>query len=262
MITKLMPRRIPDYPDAFVGWVRNLIIKNLECKYSTKILSKKNENKELVLWETNNNFSLNKIKILKKFERNIIKISKFNKSIIIGLILSDGYIEKRKGWNPRIIFEQSIKNFEYIWYIFNKFNHFNSTYPKLRLIYIKNKIYHSILFKTRQLFCFNEIYNLFYSNNKKIIKEDLYHYIDYISIAHWIMGDGSKRKNGLILCTDNFTLKEIIILMNIFKIKFNIDSTIQKEKFYFRIYINKNNIDKIKPNIKPYFVKSMLYKIL
>jgi len=76
------------------------------------------------------------------------------------------------------------------------------------------------------------------------------------------MGDGSKRKNGLILCTDNFTLKEIIILMNIFKIKFNIDSTIQKEKFYFRIYINKNNIDKIKPNIKPYFVKSMLYKIL
>jgi hypothetical protein len=76
------------------------------------------------------------------------------------------------------------------------------------------------------------------------------------------MGDGSKRNNGITLCTDSFTLKEVIILMNILKIKFNIDTTIHKEKNYFRIYINKDNLNKIKPYIKPYFVKSMLYKIL
>jgi len=86
------------------------------------------------------------------------------------------------------------------------------------------------------------------------------------------MGDGSKAGKGLILCTDSYSFKEIVILMNILKLKFNVDSSIHyhtsitpnnkisKEKVG-RIYINKNNLDKIKHFIKPYFVKSMLYKI-
>jgi hypothetical protein len=42
------------------------------------------------------------------------------------------------------------------------------------------------------------------------------------------MGDGSKiDKGGMLLCTDSFSLKDIIILMNILKIKFDIDSKIQ-----------------------------------
>jgi len=263
---------------AGTGWVRYLIIKNLECKYSTKVLSNKNENKnkddnnKLILWETNNDYSLNKNKSFTKFERNRIQVSKFNESIIIGLILSDGSIEKRKNWNPRISMEQSMKNFEYLWYMFKKLNILNSTYPHSIKRKIRNKVFYTLAFKTRQLICLNKYYTLFYLNNKKIIKPELYHYIDYISLAHWIMGDGSKAGKGLILCTDSYSFKEIVILMNILKLKFNVDSSIHyhtsitpnnkisKEKVG-RIYINKNNLDKIKHFIKPYFVKSMLYKI-
>jgi len=257
---------------AGTGWVRYLIIKNLECKYSTKVLSNKNENKALTLWETNSYYSLNKKKNLTKFERNIIQVSKFNESIIIGLLLSDGYIEKRMGWNPRIRLEQSFKNFEYLWYLFKIFFIFNSSYPVLIKRMLRNKIFYSLCFKTRQLSCFNKFYTLFYFNNKKIIKPELYNYIDYISIAHWIQGDGSKSNKGLILCTDSYSIKEVIILMNILKIKFQIDSSIHYhtsiapdnkiiKKKVPRIYINGKNLNKIKPFIKPYFVKSMLYKI-
>ena len=47
------------------------------------------------------------------------------------------------------------------------------------------KIFFSISFRTRQLKCLNEIYDLFYdnSNNKKIIKPELFDYIDNISLA-------------------------------------------------------------------------------
>lgn len=44
------------------------------------------------------------------------------------------------------------------------------------------------------------------------------------------MGDGSRRAKGLLLCTDNFTLPEVVLLVNILIIKFNISPTIQKEK--------------------------------
>jgi hypothetical protein len=277
---------------AGTGWVRYLIIKNLECKYSTKVLSNKDapqgtKNKDapqgtkLILWDPKlgYDFSLNKKKTLKKFERNMIQVSNFNESIIIGLILSDGQIEQRKGWNPRIQIEQSMKNFEYLWYLFKKFNIFNSNYPfsvkrTLRPAAPAKNLdpAGALVFKTRQLNCFNKYYTLFYFNKKKVIKPELFYYINYISLAHWIMGNGSKSRYGLILCTDSYSLKEIIILMNILKIKFNIDSSIHYHisispsnntirNKHARIYINNKNLNKIKPFIKPYFVNSMLYKI-
>jgi hypothetical protein len=84
------------------------------------------------------------------------------------------------------------------------------------------------------------------------------------------MADGSKRGKGLILCTDSYTITEVVILINILKIKFDLDSSIRYhisvlpkniKKKVQRIYIDKNNLDKIKPYIKHYFVDSMLYKI-
>ena len=80
-------------------------------------------------------------------------------------------------------------------------------------------------------------------------------------LANWIMGDGSKRTKGLILCTDNFSLQEVVLLVNILILKFDINPTIQKEKNKFRIYINEKSLIKIKPFILPYFVDHFLYKI-
>jgi hypothetical protein len=75
------------------------------------------------------------------------------------------------------------------------------------------------------------------------------------------MGDGAKKNKGLILCTDSFTLQEIIILMNILNIKYNLNLTIHKEKHKSRIYINQKELSKLLPYIKPYFVNHFLYKI-
>jgi hypothetical protein len=75
------------------------------------------------------------------------------------------------------------------------------------------------------------------------------------------MGDGSKRAKGLILCTDKFNLQEVVLLVNILIIKFNINPTIQKEKNKFRIYLNEKSLIKIKPFILPFFVDHFLYKL-
>lgn len=103
---------------------------------------------------------------------------------------------------------------------------------------------------------------MFYSESKiKIIKPELYDYVDYIAIAHWIKGDSAKRNKGITLCTDGFTFKEVVILMNILKIKYNINSTMDIEKHKPRIYINEKELLIILPYIKPHFTKSLLYKL-
>ena len=225
-------------------------------------LSNKRESNNLILWN-NNNFSLRVQKgILTKNQRNMIEFNIIQRSILIGVILSDGWIQHRVGWNPRIGFKQSIKNFEFFWTVFTQLSNLCSGLPWLTKTWKRGKIFYGIEFNTRQLKCFNEIFYLFYSENKiKTIKIDLYDYINYISIAYWIMGDGAKRNKGVTLWTDSFTFKEVVILMNILKIKYNINSTIHLEKHKPRIYINNIELLKILPNIKPYFVKSLFYKI-
>jgi len=75
------------------------------------------------------------------------------------------------------------------------------------------------------------------------------------------MGDGAKRNKGIILCTDSFSIKDVIKLMNILYIKFNIKSTIHYDNNRPRIFINKLELNKIKSQIKPFIVKRFLYKI-
>ena len=130
----------------------------------------------------------------------------------------------------------------------------------------RGKIFYSVFLQTRQLACLNEIFNLFYLSIDgkliKTIKEELFFHMNYIVLAHWIMGDGSKRAKGLVLSTDSFTLKEVILLVNILILKFDIYPTIQKEKNNFRIYINEQNLMKIKPFILPHFVDHFYIKLI
>jgi hypothetical protein len=74
------------------------------------------------------------------------------------------------------------------------------------------------------------------------------------------MGDGSKRNNGITLCTDSFTLEEVILLINILILKFNISPTLHRENKYYRIYINNKDMTLLLPSILPHYHSHFLYK--
>ena len=200
-------------------------------------------------------------------EKLLLSLTPITKSILIGLILSDGWVQKKGHWNTRIGIKQSIKNFPYFWHVYNEIGYLCSSLPMWAKTKTRGKIFYSVYLQTRQLKCLNEIFYLFYEptikegNKIKSVKQDLFFNMDYLVLAHWIMGDGSKRAKGLVLCTDNFTLQEVVLLVNILIIKFEISPTIQKEKDKFRIYINKKSLMKIKPFILPFFVDHFLYKL-
>ena len=76
------------------------------------------------------------------------------------------------------------------------------------------------------------------------------------------MGDGGKLNNSIVLCTDSFTLIEVVKLVNVLKIKFDLNCSIQginlnKPRIYFLIDSHKKLVD----IIKPYVINFMLYKL-
>ena len=242
--------------------IKSRLLYNNTKENEKELIKFKNDTKYLISFNYNE-FSIKLRKgILTKWERELILMNQIQRSIIIGLILGDAWIQKRGGWNPRVGFKQSIINFQYLWIVFVQLSSLCSGYPWLVKNIKRGKIFYSLEFQTRQLSCLNEIYTLFYlGTNVKSIKPELYEYLDYVAIAHWIMCDGSKRNKGITICTDSFSFKEVVLLMNILKIKYDINTTIHLEKNKPRIYINRKELNKILSLIQPFFVKSFLYKL-
>jgi hypothetical protein len=91
--------------------------------------------------------------------------------------------------------------FEYVLSVFQYFYFYYNIFPFLKLqinINTSKNVYYTVEFYTRALPCFTEYKNIFYKNKVKILPEDIYNLLDPISLAHLIMGDGSKKKNKKI----------------------------------------------------------------
>jgi len=95
---------------------------------------------------------------------------------------------------------------------------------------------------------------------------ELYHYIDGLVLAYWIMSDGVSNKYGLRICKDSFSLNEVVLLINILKIKFYLNCTIHtltnpKDKKYYRLYFKADSMPKLINLISPYLIPFSTYKI-
>ncbi len=172
---------------------------------------------------------------------------------------------KVKGRSTLIYFyyKQSLNHFDNFWNVFLIFSPFCKVVPYKVLTKLNGKIYPAISFRTRSLSVFTLFHNMFYVNGKKIIPKDLYQYLDAVALAYWIVDNGTfKSKGGFELCTDSFTLKEVIYLINILIYFFELKCTLQtKRPGQYRIYISKKSKDSLRKIVAPQLTKSMLYKI-
>jgi hypothetical protein len=73
--------------------------------------------------------------------------------------------------------------------------------------------------------------------------------------------NGAIRNKNVLICTDNFTIYEVIQIMNIFRVKLRLDCTIHFDNGYPRIYILKNSMATLVKLVNPYIIPSMQYKI-
>ena len=148
----------------------------------------------------------------------------------------------QKTGNTRLRFYMSSINKDLIYHLYSIFKSYVKTEPKFinrKLNKLTNIEHTDIYFSTLKYPMFNWVYDDFYVKNEnkniKIIPKDSINSLTSISLAYWIMDDGSfnKGKGYLILCTDSYSREEVLHLIDILKNKFNLSAalvSIKKKK--------------------------------
>ena len=182
-------------------------------------------------------------------------------SILIGILISDGWLSVNKSGNTRLLFKQSLSKIEYLFYVYNKFSHYCSNYPQLKIQVLNGKKFYGVYFATRTLPCFTYYYNIFYNKKVKTVPNDLYNLLTYEALAHWIMCDGTKTYHGITLQTQCFSVKEVVSIISILIYKFDLKCSIHMQQKLPTIYIGSRSMQNLQPYILPYFCNSMKYKL-
>jgi len=179
-------------------------------------------------------------------------------SVIIGSLLGDAYANKRSGEGVRLCYRQSIRHKEYLFWLYNFYynrGYTSNLQPRqyTRTIKNKEKLYYGYEFNTFTFNSFNWIHKMFYNKGKKIMPLNIYEYLTPLALAVWIMDDGGWTNYGIRIATNSFKLKEIELLQDILKSKYNLETTIQKIyiKDQYSIYIKKQSVDNLRNIVGP-----------
>lgn len=74
------------------------------------------------------------------------------------------------------------------------------------------------------------------------------------------------KNGGITLCTDNYTLEEVNLMIKALTSRYDLKCTIhfkkgKSDRVYYIIYIGKNSFDALKPLILPYVIPFFHYKL-
>jgi len=185
------------------------------------------------------------------------RLNQFQKSVIIGTILGDGYIRIVPGRQHAFLeINHALSQREYILWKYDVLKGVRAGAPKVRK---GNESRIAIRFTTRQSEELTELYSRFYQDKVKIIPEDLE--LNALILSVWFMDDGSRcRESDVYLNTQQFDLKSQLILIQALK-KLGLEATLNKDKKYKRVRFLKKSIPKLFELIAPHIIPSMHYKI-
>ena len=186
-------------------------------------------------------------------------------AIIVGKVLGDGCLEKN-GLHVRLKIEQTDKQKEYVFWLYQKLQPFVGRSP-LAVLHsgIDRHQTKRWRFATLSLPIFDQYKTLFYQNQHKIVPSNIISFLKHpLTLAIWYMDDGYLRtdKSGAYLCTSSFTNAEQQLLQDALKQNFELTTNVHFAYGYARLHIPSSNKEHFMQIIKPYVLACMQYKLL
>lgn len=204
-----------------------------------------------------------------------LSLTKKQKEIIIGTLLGDGHLETlNNGETYRLRIEHSIKQKEYVDWMYNQFKEWTNKAPEIRKQYLRFPNGSIVLsqkycFSTYSHGAFRFFGQQFYPKNRKIIPKMIGKLLSSMSIAIWYLDDGSfksERHRTFIIHSHGYKKSELRIIqkaLQLYGIDTNLHMQKRKNGTYWRVYILSKSAPKFKEIVEPIInqIPSMKYKL-
>ena len=178
------------------------------------------------------------------------------KSIIIGSLLGDGYLRIVSGRkNAFLEVNHSISEKDYVDWKYQEFKNLVKSPPKARKGNDKRIAYR---FFTKQHPGITKLYQEFYQDREKIIPNLKW---NPLIVAVWFMDDGSRSYRTYYLNTQRFDCRSQKRLIQMLQEQYGIESSLNRDKEYYRIRIKQNSAEKFKKLVQNYILPAMKYKL-
>lgn len=189
--------------------------------------------------------------------KSCLKLTNQQREILVGTLLGDASIPLKLGKPTyQVKFEQQIDKQEYVQHLYQIFEPFVGTPPKIRNIKGGGaRDRQSIWFRTYGHPAFKFYYELFYRQNafndkrKKRVPKNIHKLLTPQALAYWFMDDGTLSNQDYVFATQSFELSDQKRLQNALKKVFGIQVNIHKDKNKYRLYIRRNS--------EPVFIKAI-----
>lgn len=216
---------------------------------------------------------------LRKYKKTIsLSLSKIQREVLVGTLLGDASMPLDRG-RPglRVQFAQTIARENYIWHLYDIFQNFVGTPPRVQNIRGGGaRDRQCIRFLTYRHPDFQFYDDLFYPVDenkcrKKRVPTNLHEVLTSRALAYWFMDDGTytfnRSQNGKApqryyrFSTHCFPLEDQKILIQALQDNFEIAATIQKDRSYYKLYIRSKSTKRFDNLIRPYIHPCFDYKL-
>lgn len=192
--------------------------------------------------------------------------------ILIGMLLGDASITKR--YNNKITISHGEKQKEYLLWKLRMLESLG-----MRGYKVRSQVHNSFGPETVGYIVdvaddvkIPWLYRKMYGSGKKKLTINLLRHLNPYGLAMWYMDDGSRNHRGggrrgydaeyFCLNTQGFSLEEHELMRSWFKKKYNITTSIQKDKHYHKLYFGGNGQANIFMDmVRPYIHPTMDYKV-
>jgi len=189
--------------------------------------------------------------------------------LILGSLMGDARLECRskeirQAYTARLRIHQSEKQKEYVFWKYQMLKDFVHKGPRHTKVWHdskRNKDHYSWYFHTITNESFGEIHKLFYKDGIKIVNPEVLDIIEPFGLAVWYMDDGSYNGTNITLNTHSFSQQEQRMIQEMLQSKFEITTTIVKDRSKLKIAIGSYEYEKFLDVVRPYIISSMNYKI-
>lgn len=197
---------------------------------------------------------------IERFKRKVA-LNSFQRSLVVGMLLGDGHLESQdKGRTYRLKVEHSVKQKEYVEWLYEQFKELVRTPPRVKV----RGMLQSYGFATYSLGTFRFYAQQFYVGRRKVVPKLIAKLLDPIALAIWFMDNGSLKsanQRTYIIHALGHSRQELERLQNVFQRKFGITANIHRQYGRWRLYIASASARKFRKLIEPYVIPSLKYKL-